>query len=64
MADLDSRKDPRGLTCMLWAIVAVLAGRLLFSDAQVVRLVGATIVIVAGSLFVISCWRLFRSKTR
>jgi hypothetical protein len=64
MADLDSRKDPRGLTCMLSAIVAVLAGRLLFSDAQVVRLVGATIVIVAGSLFLISCWRLFRSKTR
>jgi hypothetical protein len=44
-------------------IVAILAGRLLFSDERMVRLAGVIVLIVAASLFLFSCWRLFRSKT-
>jgi hypothetical protein len=61
---LDTRKDRRVLTCVMPVIVAVLAGRLLFSDERMVRLAGVIVVIVAGSLFLFSCWQLFRSKSK
>jgi hypothetical protein len=61
---LDARKDGRVLTCVMPVIVAVLAGRLLFSDERMVRLAGVIVVIVAGSLFLFSCWQLFRSKSK
>jgi glucose uptake protein GlcU len=65
---LDGRKDGRGSaaamsTGVMSVIVAVLAGRLLFSDERMVRLAGVIVLIVAGSLFLFSCLGLFRSKT-
>ena len=65
---LDGGKDGRGSAAAMSAgvmsvIVAVLAGRLLFSDERMVRLAGVIVLIVAGSLFLFSCWGLFRSKT-
>jgi len=59
----DASKNSSVLTCGFSAIVVVFSGRLLFSDTQVVRLAGAVLVIVSGSLFLISCWWLFRSKS-
>ena len=48
---------------MMSVIVGVLGARLLFSDEQMVRLAGVVVVIVAASLLLISCWRMFRSKS-
>jgi hypothetical protein len=64
---LDSRKGGRGSAAAMSAgvmsvIVGVLGGRLLFSDERMVRLAGIVVVIVAVSLLLFSCWRLFRSN--
>ena len=64
MPTLDSRKAPHVLTSVPVVIVGVLGGRLLFSDERMVRLAGVVVVIVAGSLLLIGCWRLLRSKSR
>jgi hypothetical protein len=65
---LDGKKHRHGSAAAMSAfimsvIVAVLAVRLLFSDERMVRLAGVIVLIVAASLVLFSCWRLFRSTT-
>jgi len=64
---LDAGKDRRGSAAtmsagVMSAIVGALGGRLLFSNEPMVRLAGVIVVIVAGSLFLLTCWRLLHSK--